>query len=371
MKITLDSQTLRAGLATVKHAIDNNSNIPILSHVLLKTTEGDRLQIIGGNMEMELQTEVQASLEKPGFVALPVRPLIGLCQSVANNTPIVITVGKARTAIQAGHSHFTLAYLPGEDYPRIASDQAKTSFTMAAGRLGVALGLVRHAMAQHDTRYYLNGMLWELAQDHLVFVGADGHRLALHTEPVLAASLASNAQIIVPFNGIRALASILTNVDEDTVINADISSAHLRLSQGPEWTMTTKLIDGRFPDYGHIVPHDQPINISVDSTEMKTMLERVTLVTAQGSGIPAVRLSMDAETLRASVNTQESSAQDQMPILGQGTITDMGLNARYLLDVLAVLPGSTARIALTDHAAPFTVRPADSDSTVCVIMPLK
>ncbi|MHB8252899.1 MAG: DNA polymerase III subunit beta [Acidiferrobacter sp.] len=371
MQITLDSQTLRAGLATVKHAIDNNSLIPILSHVLLKTTGSDRLQIVGGNMEMELQTEVQASLEKPGFVALPVRPLIGLCQSVPNDISIAITVGKVRATIQAGHSRFTLPYLPGEDYPRIAPDQAKTTFTMAAGRLGNAIGLVRHAMAQHDTRYFLNGMLWELAQDHLVFVGADGHRLAMHTEPVLAASLASDAQIIVPFNGIRALASILTNVDEETVIHADISSSHLRLSQGPEWAMTTKLIDGRFPDYGRIMPRDQPIHITVDIAEMKTMLERVTLVTAQGSGIPAVRLNLDAETLQASVNTQESSAQDQMPVLGQGTITDMGLNARYLLDVLSILPGPTARIALTDHTLPFTVRPLDADDTICVVMPLK
>ena len=364
MKFTISRDALLKPLNLVAGVVERRQTLPILSNVLL-SLEGNALSLTGTDLEVELVGRVE--LEQAGVdgdVTVPARKLVDICKSLPDGVDIEFSVDSGKASVKAGRSRFTLSTLPASEFPSVEEGAGELALEVPQSTVKRLIERTAFAMAQQDVRYYLNGMLLELRSGRLRMVATDGHRLALCTapEPVDA----GDASVIIPRKGVLELARLL---EGDEPIRLVIGSNHVRAANR-QFTFTSKLVDGKFPEYERVLPKSPDKTVIGDRLALKQAFTRTAILSNEK--YRGVRLKLSADSLDITANNPEQEqAEEVVAVEYQGSDLEVGFNVSYLLDVLSVLDGSQVRISLADSASSALVEEAEAGDSLYVVMPMR
>ena len=368
MKFTIDRETLLAPLLTVRGVIEQRHTLPVLSNILVAARDGV-LSFTATDSEVELQARVSIDVSVDGEITVPARKIIDICQALPAQAKVDFEVDDAdRAHIRSGRSRFALTTLPAGDYPTTEEIADESVFAIAQSELKRLIDLTQFAMARQDVRYYLNGLLLEVAPRGLKAVATDGHRLAVaHFEA--ETGVEESRAIIVPRKGVLELARLLAA--EDAELNVRVGSNAVQLTVG-DVRFTSKLIDGKFPDYGRVIPDAEACDkrLAIEREPLRQCLIRASVLSSDKHR--TVRLTLDAGTLTVAANNPEQeTAVDEIEIEYAGESLEIGFNVSYLIDALGTLPSETADIFLTDSSSSCLIQPHDRSSCQFVVMPMR
>jgi DNA polymerase-3 subunit beta len=294
--------------------------------------------------------------------------LLDICKSLPEGSDIKFSAKENKVAVRSGNSRFTLSTLPAREFPNVENSIGTHQLTLKQGQLKRLIDRTGFAMAQQDVRYYLNGMLWELDSKQLRVVATDGHRLAMCTlKDKISVTGEGGVQMILPRKGVLELARLL--VDDEAEIQINIGSNHIRATTG-DFTFTSKLVDGKFPDYEKVVPRS-PTNILKGSRqELRQAFTRTAILSNEK--FRGVRLKLTANTLDIVANNPEQEeAEETVPVDYSGETLEIGFNVSYLLDVLGVLSGDQIKLSLADPNSSALLEESDEGDSLYVVMPMR
>lgn len=343
MKFLLERETLLEPLQVAMGVVEKKHTLPILSHVLL-CTQGNKLSVTGTDLEIEIVGQSHAPNTSGDYQAtLPGRKLIDICKALPELAHIEMSQEKDRVVIKSGRSRFTLAALPAEDFPNISDHQALLSFQIPQQEL---LSLFHHthfAIAQQDVRYFLNGLLLETRSGMLRAVATDGHRLALSEIPA-PIDKDHKLQIILPRKGVVELMRLLSVTESPVEIS--VGHNHARLVT-EDFIFTSKLIEGRFPEYERVIPKSGDKVLSLDRDELKRALQRTAILCNEK--FRSVRFELTENLLHIQANNPEHEvAEEELQVAYQQGDLSIAFNVNYLLDVLNTVPPGNVRLTLSD-----------------------
>jgi DNA polymerase-3 subunit beta len=366
MKFRVSRDALLKPLNLVAGVVERRQTLPVLSNVLLNL-DADRLSITGTDLEVELVGRLQ--LEAPGDageITVPARKLADICKSLPEGAQIDFSVQEARATLRSGRSRFTLATLPARDFPNIEDSIGTHQITLQQKHLRRLIDRTGFAMAQQDVRYYLNGMYWELRSGRLRAVATDGHRLAVCTLPDNLEGLA-DTEVIIPRKGVLELARLMQNDDEEVLII--LGSNHVRATTR-DFTFTSKLVDGKFPDYERVLPRTADKVIVAARSDLRQAFTRAAILSNEK--YRGVRLQLSEDNLRIVANNPEQEqAEEDVAINYGGETLEVGFNVGYLLDVLGALDGESIRISLADAGSSALLEEVDGGDCLYVVMPMR
>lgn len=367
MKLTQTREALLEGLQATLGAIEKRHTNPILENVLIRIKD-NQIHWRGTDLEMEIATSSPVIDCEEGEITLPARKLTDICKSLPAESLIAVDISEnERAVVSCGRSRFELATLPAAEFPELDDIGNTTQIALPENELKALLDSTAFAMANQDVRYYLNGMLLEITADHIRTVSTDGHRLALCTHNNQNSNQ-ETLQIIIPRKGVVELSRLL-RTDSQIPVQLQISQNHLR-AQLDQLTFTTKLVDGRYPDYQAAVPAQGQIKIELDRKEFRDMLQRVAILSNEK--FRGVRLSLSDNVLRVqSNNPEQETASDELDINYQGEDFSIGFNITYVQDAVSHLANETMTLQLNSPESSALVTDPE-DETVCnVIMPIR
>jgi len=366
MKFTISRDALIKPLNLVAGVVERRQTLPILANVLM-VLDGDRLSLTGTDLEVELVGRVLLpSGAEPGEVTVPARKLLDICKSLPEGCEISFTAQDGKVTVKSGRSRFTLSTLPAREFPNVEDSMGTHQFTIKQGQLKRLIDRTGFAMAQQDVRYYLNGMLWELKGQQLKVVATDGHRLALCTLPEKV-GVNGDIQVILPRKGVLEMARLL--LDEDSDIAIVIGSNHIRATTD-EFTFTSKLVDGKFPDYQRVLPRNPNKIVLGSRLELRQAFTRTAILSNEK--YRGVRLKLTDNSLDIVANNPEQEeAEEAVPVDYQGESLEIGFNVSYLLDVLAVLSGEQIKLSLSDPNSSALLEESEEGDSVYVVMPMR
>jgi DNA polymerase-3 subunit beta len=366
MKFTISRDALLKPLNLVAGVVERRQTLPILANVLM-VLEGDRLSLTGTDLEVELVGRVQlAGAGDSGEVTVPARKLVDICKSLPDGSDIQFAVQDSKVTVKSGRSRFTLSTLPSREFPNVEDSLGTHQFKIKQGQLKRLIDRTAFAMAQQDVRYYLNGMLWELSGGHLKVVATDGHRLALCTLPEKL-NAEGDTQVILPRKGVLELARLL--LDEAAEVVIVIGRNHIRATTN-DFTFTSKLVDGKFPDYQRVLPRS-PNKIVVGSRlELRQAFTRTAILSNEK--YRGVRLKLTDNSLDIVANNPEQEeAEEAVPVQYEGDSLEIGFNVSYLLDVLGVLSGEEVKLSLSDPNSSALLEESEEGDSLYVVMPMR
>ncbi|MCB1846951.1 MAG: DNA polymerase III subunit beta [Halieaceae bacterium] len=366
MKFTISRDALLKPLNLVAGVVERRQTLPILANVLL-VLDGDHLSLTGTDLEVELVGRVQLSgAGDSGEVTVPARKLVDICKSLPEGADIDFTVQDSKVTVKSGRSRFTLSTLPAREFPNVEDSMGTHQFTVKQGQLKRLIDRTSFAMAQQDVRYYLNGMLWEIRDKHLRVVATDGHRLAMCT---LSGKIdaSDDTQVILPRKGVLELARLLLEDDADIAIV--IGSNHIRATT-QHFTFTSKLVDGKFPDYQRVLPRSPDKIVLGSRTDLRQAFTRTAILSNEK--YRGVRLKLTSDTLDIVANNPEQEeAEEAVAVDYEGDSLEVGFNVSYLLDVLGVLSGEQVKLSLSDPNSSALLEESDADDSLYVVMPMR
>ncbi len=366
MKFVISREALLKPLSLVGGVVERRQTLPILANVLL-VLEGNRLSLTGTDLEVELvgRATVDDSKE-PGEVTVPARKLMDICKSLPDGCDIEFAVEENRAVVRSGRSRFVLSTLPARDFPNIEDGIGNQEFTVKQGELKRLIERTSFAMAQQDVRYYLNGMLWEISSNQLRVVATDGHRLAMCTlETNLGVD--GDVQVILPRKGVIEVSRLLQ--DEGAEINIVVGANHLRATT-EDFTFTSKLVDGKFPEYQRVLPKMSDKIVLGSRAELKQAFTRTAILSNEK--YRGVRLMLSNGNLQIMANNPEQEeAEETVTVDYQGDSLEVGFNVSYLLDVMSVISNDTVKISLSDPNSSALVEEPDDGDSVYVVMPMR
>ncbi|MBL1142226.1 MAG: DNA polymerase III subunit beta [Proteobacteria bacterium] len=364
MKFNIDRDVLLPVLQTVSGVVDRRQTLPILSNLLFSLEPGS-LSVTATDMEVELIVKIEVPLEQSGELTLPARKLLDICRALPQESNLQFEVKNDRVLIKSGRSRFTLATLPAPEYPVIDITETITTFNIKQRILDQLLSNTQFAMAQQDVRYYLNGLLLEITSDKLRAVATDGHRLALD-ETDIKAVVDESIQIIVPRKGIIELTRLLQDESE---IEIQISANHIRI-KNINSCFTSKLIDGRFPDYKRVIPELSETPVLADREELKNSLTRASILSNEK--YRGVRIILSPDSLRALAhNPEQEEAEEELGVQYEGSELEIGFNVSYLLDTLTIIKSDKVKLSVLDANSSCLVLPEDDSNCQYVVMPMR
>ena len=367
MKFVISREALLKPLNLVAGVVERRQTLPILSNVLLQL-EADQLSITGTDLEVELvgRVTLDKASKSGGAITVPARKLADICKSLPDDSDIEFTQDDQRVIVKSGRSRFTLSTLAANDFPSVEESPGSQDFTVKQGDLKRLIDRTSFAMAQQDVRYYLNGMLWEVSDGQLRMVATDGHRLALCT---LAAPIKTqeNQQVIMPRKGVVELARLLMNENDD--VRVVIGSNHIQATTA-EFTFTSKLVDGKFPDYDRVLPKSSTKAIFGSRTDLREAFSRTSILSNEK--YRGVRLVLSDASLQITANNPEQEeAEEIVAVDYKGESLEIGFNVSYLLDVLGVLSGDTVKLSLSDANSSALLEESEKGDSVYVVMPMR
>lgn len=364
MKCSFKREQLLEPLQAVIGAVEKKQTMPILSNVLLRSS-GGQIQLVGTDLEIELVAETEIAAKEKLDVTLPARKLLDICKNLGDGADIQLSFTQDRATLTSGSSRFVLASLPAADFPVLEGIRFDLTVSVAAGALKSLIDRTSFAMAQQDVRYYLNGLLLEYRGNGLRTVATDGHRLALANSAV-EGKAEDSRQVIIPRKGVLELHRLLP--DGDALVELAFSSNHVRL-QLPGIRFTSKLIDGRFPDYERVMPVDGNRELAVDKQTLRQSLTRASILSSEKHR--GVRLVLAKGLLKLQTqNPDKEEAEEQLPVEYDAGEMEIAFNVSYLLDVLNVLRSDTAKITFKDANSSCVIYEDKSDSRY-VVMPMR
>lgn len=365
MQIKLTRETLLPALQAVANVVERRQTLPILSNVLL-TAENGRLHLLGTDMEVEVAVHCEATVVKEGATTVPARKLLDICRSLPGDASIQFETAAAKAKIQSGRSRFLLATLPPAEFPSVGNLEAASEFAMPAEELRELIGNTQFAMAHQDVRYYLNGLLLELSPAAVRSVATDGHRLAL-CDRELTTGVAAPKQIIVPRKGVSELVRMLGHLEGE--VKLAVGQNHLKVTTRDQ-SITTKLIDGKFPDYERVIPKEGEKMVTADREGLKAAFSRTSILSNEK--FRGVRISLSKGLLKAAAhNPEQEEAEEDVEVDYDGDDLEIGFNVSYLLDVLGVLKSQSIRLELTDANSSCVLYAPEDQRARYVIMPMR
>lgn len=365
MKFTVQREQLLKPLQLVTGVVERRQTLPVLANLLVKAS-GNKLEFTGTDLEVELVVACEAAVEQEGEATIPARKLADIWRSLGDGVEVSVTVDGDRATVRSGRSRFTLATLPAAEFPQVPGGEADVSLDVPRTALSQLIDDVSFAMAQQDVRYFLNGMLLEVSDGHIRTVATDGHRLAMSTSDG-SYEVANRVQAIVPRKGVLELGRLLDGESETVALQ--LGGNHLRVQSG-DYTLTTKLVDGQFPDYEKVIPSDASRHLEGDRTTLRQAFQRASILSNEK--YRGVRLTIDAEQLTIQANNPEQEeAEEVVPVSFNGDQLEIGFNVSYLLDVLAVLESDDVKLSVSDANSSALIEGADNDAAVYVVMPMR
>lgn len=365
MKLSIARESLLRPLQAVIGVVERRQTMPILANVLLVATDGE-LAITATDLEVELVARTSAAESvSPGEITVPGRKLLDICRALADDAVVKIQLDGDRLTIRSGRSRFVLSTLPAADFPVIDDIQAGTTLRLRQDDVARLLEKTHFAMAQQDVRYYLNGLLLEVRKEHVRAVATDGHRLAL-SEITLEKAASREQQVIVPRKGVQELQRLLGHGEE---LDLSIGSNHVRAEIG-DIQFTSKLIDGRFPDYERVIPNPKGNVVLASREELRKALQRAAILSNEK--YRGIRLELSADRVKVQANNpDQEEAQDEVEVKYPGDPIEIGFNVNYLLDALAAVDGDEVEIGLMDANSSCLIHTPGKTQTRYVVMPMR
>ena len=370
MKFTTDREALLRPLQLVTGVVERRQTLPVLANLLVVAKDG-QLSLTGTDLEVELVVELAVdgesiNISQDGEATIPARKLTDIWRSLPDGATVTVEVSGDRAVIRSGRSRFTLATLPATDFPKVESGEGDTEIQLTQGDFSSLLDQVSFSMAQQDVRYFLNGMLLEISRDHVRAVATDGHRLAMCTLKGKGAG-DSRVQAIVPRKGVLELSRLLDGGKEDIVLQ--LGSNHLRVSRGA-YQLTTKLVDGKFPDYEKVLPRDLNRSVTGDRETLRQAFLRASILSNEK--YRGVRLIVEDDQLTIQANNPEQGeAEEIVAVEYQGDKVEIGFNVSYLQDVLSVLDTEQIQLSVSDANSSALIEGVGKDDAVYVVMPMR
>lgn len=366
MQFTIQREALLKPLQLVAGVVERRQTLPVLSNVLL-VVDGNTLSLTGTDLEVELVGRIHLEeAAEAGEITVPARKLMDICKSLPDDAALTLKVEDNKAVIKAGRSRFTLATLPASDFPNVEEGPGSMSFSVNQNKLRRLIERTSFAMAQQDVRYYLNGMLLEINKGQLRAVATDGHRMAMCT---LDADIdyQERYQLIVPRKGILELARLLGEADD--LVNVVLGTHHIRATTG-DFTFTSKLVDGKFPDYERVLPRGGDKIVLADRQVLRNAFSRTAILSNEK--YRGIRLMLSDSLLKIQANNPEQEeAEEDIAVDYNGSALEIGFNVSYLLDVMNVLSNEQIKIILSDANSSALVQESESDDSVYVVMPMR
>lgn len=366
MKLTISRDQLLKPLQQVSGVVEKRQTLPVLSNVLM-VVNNSKLSLTGTDLEVELHSSTPLSGEfMDGEITVPARKLLDICKSLPASAELEIKLDNQKLVLKSSKSRFSLTTLPANDFPVSEEGVSAYSFTINQKELKKLIEKTAFAMAQQDVRYYLNGMLFEVTAGRLRTVSTDGHRLAM-CDAVADAQNIEKLQVIVPRKGVQELSRLLT--DETANVTITLGTNHIRATLD-NVTFSSKLIDGKFPDYERVLPKGGDKIVLSNREDLRHSLQRAAILSNEK--FRGVRLSLTPDLLRIqATNPEQEEAEDDLTVEYAGASLEIGFNVQYLLDVLNALNSNTAKLTLGDSNSSALVQDADDGSAVYVVMPMR
>lgn len=365
MEVVINRETLLPTLNKAVGVVERRQTLPILGNLYIVAGE-DRLLLTASDLEIEVKTQCPAEILEAGETTIPARKLYDICRSLGDGTEIRLKAGADRCTLTAGRSRFTLATLPAQDFPRMEGDAPLLRLSLPEHSLRRLIDKTAFAMAQQDVRYYLNGLLWDFKGDTLIAVATDGHRLAKYMTP-LDTPVATPLQAIVPYKTVLELKRQLKGTDAP--VEVAVGERYLQLAAG-DWTLTSKLVDGRFPDYERVIPAPTEQVATAQVAPLQRALARAAILS--NDKYRGVRLDFAPGVLRiTATNPDQEEAEEEIEIAYMGDAVSVGFNVTYVLDVLGAIDEETVAIQVQDGASPSLWRGLGAERETYVVMPMR
>ncbi len=366
MKFVVSREALLKPLQLVSGVVERRQTLPVLSNVLMVLNE-DQLALTGTDLEVEIVGRLQLSQAgESGELTLPARKLLDICKSLPEGSDIEFAQEEQRMVVRSGRSRFTLSCLPASDFPNVEDGPSDLQFSCAQQEIKRLIERTAFAMAQQDVRYYLNGMLWEVRADHLRVVATDGHRMAMCTRPVTV-DTPDTIQAILPRKGVLELSRLLEESDQP--VDVSLSANHIRMSTG-DYTFTSKLVDGKFPDYERVLPRGGDKVIYGARTDLKQAFGRTAILSNEKYRGVRLLLSEGTMTIVAN-NPEQEEAEEEVNVDYSGDTLEVGFNVSYLLDVANVINHENIKITLSDSNSSALLEEPDNSDSLYVVMPMR
>jgi len=372
MNFTIDRGALLKTLTHAQSVVERRNTIPILANVLLKADENGTVELTATDMDIAVVEKVPADVSQAGATTVPAHTLFDIVRKLEDGAQIELggTSEEGQIALRSGRSTLKLATLPSEDFPSMSNDDMPSQFTLDADTLRSLIDRTRFAISTEETRYYLNGIYLHAADGEtgkvLRAVATDGHRLA-SVEVPLPDSAKDMPGVIVPRKTVTELRKLIDETIED--ITVSLSETKIRFSFD-DAVLTSKLIDGTFPDYERVIPTGNDKDMEVERKVFADAVDRVSAISTEKSR--AVKLSLSKGTLVLSASSPDAgSATEELEVAYDGGDLEVGFNSRYLLDITQQIEGDQAHFVLADAASPTIIREVGDSSALYVLMPMR
>ena len=376
MKATIERATLLKGLGHVHSVVERRNTIPILSNVLIEAEEDGGLRLMATDLDLQINETVDADVGEPGATTVPAHTLFDIVRKMPEGSQVELIAAEGRMQVNAGRARFTLSTLPRDDFPVIAEGDLPTGFELPAATLRQIIDKTRFAISTEETRYYLNGIYLHVSdgeplgggvnQPVLKAAATDGHRLARVTVP-RPDGAAGMPGVIIPRKCVAELRKLLDELDG--TVQVSLSESKIRFGLGNA-VLTSKLIDGTFPDYTRVIPTANDKLLKLDPRSLEEGVDRVSTIASERTR--AVKLSLDRDRVTLSVTSPENGTASEEVSADYGADgIEIGFNARYLLDILGQIEGDVMEVHLADAAAPTLLRENDKAPALYVLMPMR
>jgi DNA polymerase-3 subunit beta len=364
MKLSAARDVLLKPLQAVIGVVERRQTMPILSNVLL-VAKGGELAVTATDLEVELVAQAEVAVAARGEITVSGRKLLDICRALPEGSDIDISVTGEKLVVRSGRSKFSLATLPAAEFPSVEDIKAGQTIAVQQEMLGRLIEKTHFSMAQQDVRYYLNGLLLETGGKFVRAVATDGHRLAL-CEAELDGATLDEQQVIIPRKGVLELQRLMSG---EGSVDIELGPNHVRI-QLEGIRFTSKLIDGRFPEYDRVIPKESSNELTADRESFKAALQRTAILSNEK--YRGIRLIIrDSGVVMQAHNPEQEEAEEELEVQYSGEDIEIGFNVNYLLDALGAVNGDEGTLSGLDGNSSCLIRQPGRDDCKFVVMPMR
>ncbi len=373
MKATIERATLLRCLSHVQSVVERRNTIPILSNVLIEADGDNSLKVMATDLDLQVIEHMDASVDSAGSITVSAHLLFDIARKLPEGSQVSLEAAENRMAIKAGRSRFSLPTLPRDDFPVIVEGDLPTSFELPAKTLAELIDRTRFAISTEETRYYLNGIFFHVSDDSepvLRAAATDGHRLARFTLP-RPDGAEGMPDVIVPRKAVAELRKLLDE-SMDGNVQIDLSASKVRFTLGGEGgvVLTSKLIDGTFPDYSRVIPTGNDKLLKLDPKSFHEGVDRVATIATEKTR--AVKMGLENDKVVLTVTSPDNgTATEEVPAEYSSDGFEIGFNAAYLKDILGQIDSDNVEVHLADAGAPTLIRKDENSPALYVLMPMR